>query len=58
MTENTASLTIDGKNYDLEVYTGTENERAIDFQKLRSQTGYITMDPGYGNTGSCFSSIT
>ena len=58
MTENTATLTIDGKNYEFEVYTGTENERAIDFQKLRSQTGFITMDQGYGNTGSCFSSIT
>lgn len=58
MTDNTATLTIDGKNYEFETFTGTENERAIDFQKLRSQTGYITMDQGYGNTGSCFSSIT
>ena len=58
MTDTTATLTIDGKNYEFEVYTGTENERAIDLQKLRAQTGYITMDQGYGNTGSCFSSIT
>ncbi len=58
MTENTATLTIDGKSYDFDVHTGTENERAIDLQKLRSQTGYITLDPGFGNTGSCFSSIT
>ena len=58
MTENTATLTIDGKSYEFEVHTGTENERAIDIQKLRSQTGCITMDQGYGNTGSCFSSIT
>ena len=58
MTDNTATLTIDGQTYEFEVHTGTENERAIDFQKLRSQTGCITMDPGYGNTGSCFSSIT
>ena len=58
MTDDTATLTIAGKSYEFEIYTGTENERAIDFQKLRSQTGYITMDQGYGNTGSCFSSIT
>ncbi len=57
MTEK-ATLTIDSKNYDFEVYTGTENERSIDMQKLRAQTGCITMDPGFGNTGSCFSSIT
>ena len=55
MTENTATLTIDGTSYEFEVHTGTENERAIDIQKLRSQTGCITMDPGYGNTGSCYS---
>ncbi|MCG6931907.1 MAG: citrate synthase [Desulfofustis sp.] len=58
MTDNTATLTIDGKSYDLEIFTGTENERSIDIQKLRAQTGCITMDPGFGNTGSCFSSIT
>lgn len=58
MTESTATLTIDGTSYEFEVHTGTENERAIDIQKLRSQTGCITMDPGYGNTGSCYSSIT
>jgi citrate synthase len=40
------------------VITGTENEKAIDIGKLRSQTGHITMDPGYGNTGSCESRIT
>jgi citrate synthase len=57
MTEK-ATLTIDSKNYDFEIYTGTENERSIDMQKLRAQTGCITMDPGFGNTGSCFSSIT
>jgi len=58
MTDNVARLTIDGKNYDFEMYTGTENERSIDIENLRAQTGCITMDRGYGNTGSCFSSIT
>ncbi len=48
----------DGQTIELPVITGTENEKAIDISKLRSQTGYITMDPGYGNTGSCESSIT
>jgi citrate synthase len=53
-----ATLTVSGKNYDLDVFTGSEKEKCIDIQKLRSQTGFITMDPGYGNTGSCYSSIT
>ena len=54
----TATLIIDGKEYEFPVLEGTEGERAIDISKLRSQTGYITMDPGYANTGSCQSSIT
>ena len=48
----------DGQTVELPVMTGTENENAIDISKLRSQTGHITMDPGYGNTGSCESTIT
>jgi citrate synthase len=48
----------DGATIELPVITGTEHEKAIDIGKLRSQTGYITMDPGYGNTGSCQSRIT
>ncbi len=47
----------DGQSIELPVLIGTENEHAIDISKLRSKTGYITMDPGYGNTGSCESSI-
>ncbi len=38
--------------------TGSEGERAIDISKLRSESGLITLDPGYGNTGSCTSAIT
>jgi citrate synthase len=53
-----ATLTIDGTSYEYDVITGTENERCIDIRNLRSETGCITMDPGYGNTGSCYSSIT
>jgi citrate synthase len=53
-----ATLTIDGKSYEYDVITGSENERCIDINTLRSETGCITMDPGFGNTGSCYSSIT
>jgi citrate synthase len=52
------TLQIGDKDYNLEVITGTENEKCFDIQNLRATTGYITMDPGFGNTGSCFSSIT
>jgi citrate synthase len=56
---NNAVLTLpDGQTIELPVLTGTENEKAIDISKLRSQTGHITMDPGFGNTGSCQSKIT
>ncbi|MGK5092680.1 citrate synthase [Deltaproteobacteria bacterium TL4] len=54
-----ATLTLPGgKTVELPVLQGTENERAIDISKLRAQTGYITLDSGFGNTGSCTSSIT
>ncbi len=53
-----ATLTVGGTSYELDVTTGIENEKSIDIQTLRSQSGYITMDPGFGNTGSCFSDIT
>lgn len=53
-----ATLNIEGKNYDLPVVTGTENENAIDISNLRSQTGFITLDSGYKNTGSTKSAIT
>jgi citrate synthase len=54
----TAKLIIDGKEYEYPVIEGSEGERGIDISKLRAQTGYITMDPGYANTGSCSSAIT
>jgi citrate synthase len=53
-----ATLTIDGKSYEFPVAIGSENEKCIDIQELRDATGCITMDPGFGNTGSCYSSIT
>jgi citrate synthase len=57
MTE-TATLLIDGNEYVLPVVKGTEGERAIDISRLRAETGLISIDPGYGNTGSCESAIT
>ncbi|MEX0747161.1 MAG: citrate/2-methylcitrate synthase, partial [Rhodothermales bacterium] len=53
-----AQITLDGKTVDLPVLVGTENEPAIDVRSLRSSTGYITLDSGYANTGSCESAIT
>ncbi|MCY4381178.1 MAG: citrate synthase [Proteobacteria bacterium] len=47
-----------GQTYELPVITGAENEKAIDISRLRQETGYITLDSGYGNTGSTESEIT
>jgi citrate synthase len=55
---HSASLIIDGKKLDLPVLEGTEGELGIDITKLRAETGYITYDPAYGNTGACKSAIT
>ena len=54
----TAILELDGNKYEFPVIVGTENEVAIDIDKLRSATGAITIDPGYKNSGSCKSEIT
>ncbi|MFP4192761.1 MAG: citrate synthase [Candidatus Hydrogenedentota bacterium] len=53
-----AKLIYNGQEYELPVMVGTENEAGIDVSKLRAQTGAITLDPGYPNTGSCLSAIT
>ncbi len=55
---NTATLKIDGKELQLPVIIGSEGEKAVDIGKLRADTGYITYDDGFGNTGSCLSKIT
>ncbi len=56
---DTAKLQLpDGQSVDLPVVIGSENEPSVDISKLRAQTGYITLDDGYGNTGSCLSDIT
>src|SRR5438046_5273812 len=56
--DNTAELKLDGKVYKLPTLEGTEKECAIDISALRSESGYITLDDSYGNTGSCRSSVT
>ena len=53
-----AKIVLDNKEHDLPVVTGSENENAIDISKLRASTGYITIDPGYKNTGATKSAIT
>ena len=54
-----AKLILDNdKSIELPVVEGSENEKAIDITSLRKETGYITLDPGYGNTGACISNIT
>jgi len=53
-----ATLQYDDKSLELPIITGSENERAIDIRKLRSSTGLVTLDDGYGNTGACRSQIT
>ena len=53
-----AKLTYNGKEIELPVLTGTENEDAIDISKIRSETGLITLDKGYKNTGATTSKIT
>lgn len=55
---DTAKLSYNGKEFELPVTEGSENELAIDIAKLRGQSGIITLDPGFKNTGSTKSAIT
>jgi citrate synthase len=56
--DTNAELMLDGKKCKLPIVEGTEKERAINISSLRNETGLITLDDGYGNTGSCESKIT
>lgn len=61
MTESStksATLTIGDKTIELPIIEGSEGEIAVDIRRLRSETGFVTYDPGFGNTGSCLSNIT
>ncbi|QDU64223.1 Citrate synthase 1 [Planctomycetes bacterium Pan216] len=53
-----ATLTYDGQSMEMPVLTGTEEERGVDITQLRGEMGLVTLDPGYGNTGSTTSKIT
>ena len=53
-----AELRVNGQLYELPIRVGTEGNRAIDISRLRSETGHITLDEGYANTGSATSEIT
>jgi citrate synthase len=57
-TAETIRLVYGDKQYELPVIVGSEGEKAIDISNLRETTDFITLDPGYANTGSCTSSIT
>jgi len=52
------TLTHQGREFRLPLVTGSEGEKAIDISRLRQETGLITLDPGFANTGSCRSAIT
>ncbi|MBN2840857.1 MAG: citrate (Si)-synthase, partial [Coriobacteriia bacterium] len=54
----TATLTFGSDTFELPTVEGSEGEVGVDVRSLRSETGLITFDPGYGNTGSCESAIT
>jgi len=56
--EQKIQIIIDGKTHEFPLVVGSEGERAIDISRLRAETGLITFDPGYPNTGSCKSAIT
>ncbi|WP_147820967.1 citrate synthase [Salidesulfovibrio onnuriiensis] len=58
VTTKSAYLILDGTTFELPVIVGSEDEHAIDITNLRRETGHITYDPGYANTGSCASAIT
>ncbi len=54
----TAKLNLGDKSIDLPIVVGSENEHAVDISKLRGETGFITLDNGFGNTGACKSAVT
>jgi citrate synthase len=56
--DNFVTLSYNGETFKLPVVIGSEGERAIDITQLRANTGFITLDPGYANTGACTSNIT
>ncbi|MEP2531053.1 citrate synthase [Shimia sp.] len=57
-TQKSATLTIDGKDYDLPIHSPTEGPDVLDIRKLYGQAGVFTYDPGFTSTASCDSTIT
>ncbi len=55
---STVELKLADQSIELPLITGSEGEKGIDITRLREKTGYITIDPGFVNTGSCESKIT
>jgi citrate synthase len=55
---DTAKLELEGTIVELPIVVGTENEKGVDITHLYGTTGYVTLDPGYANTGACKSAIT
>ena len=53
-----AELRVGDRTVELPIVSGTVGDQALDIAKLRSSSGLITLDPGYGNTGACSSAIT
>ena len=53
-----AELILDGKSYSFPTLEGTEHEKALDISNLRDQSGYVTLDRGYKNTGATQSAVT
>lgn len=56
--EKTAKLKINDSTYELPILEGTEGEIGVDISSLRAQSGVITLDKGFKNTGSTKSAIT
>ncbi len=55
---DTAELRLGNQTVQFPIVLGSEGEKAVDIRKLRAESGYITLDPGYANSGSCRSAIT
>jgi citrate synthase len=56
--DDAAKLSLNGQEYSLPVVVGSENEVGVDVSRFRGESGAITLDSGYANTGSCKSAIT
>ena len=56
--DNKVQLIYDNNTYEFPLVEGTENEKGIDIKTLRAQTGLVTLDPGFKNSGSCQSGVT